>query len=133
MQMRRMVVFMALAVAAACGSGSGRTLPDPGPDAGLDRTKLLTAASASDVAVLCDWTAGRVGGYSMRHVCGGLTLTTPANQAMCVSGFGTIDPSCTATLGDFEDCVNAGINGPCTAGSIPAACLFLLFCGMPML
>ena len=118
-------------VLVACGSGAP-ALPDPGPDAGLDGSTPLVSLTPSEVASLCDWSAGRVGGYGRRRVCGGLTITTAANQATCVTNISGVDPSCTATLGDFEGCVNAAIDGPCTAGAIPSACFFVFSCGMPM-
>jgi hypothetical protein len=132
---RSVALLLPMLLLAGCGSGLPPALPDPGPDAGLDGSSstLLVSLTPSDLAGLCDWTAGRVGGYGRRRVCGGLTLTAPANQMTCVTGFGSVQPSCTATVADFEGCVNAAIDGPCTAGAIPAACFFLLSCGMPML
>jgi hypothetical protein len=115
-----------------CGDGLGPALPDPGPDAGVDQSQMIYGAPAAELATFCDWLAGRLGGYGRTRVCGAASLKTPAGgQGACVADFQQVSATCPLTLGEFGDCVNAAVMGPCPAGSLPEPCFNLLECAMP--
>jgi len=119
-----------VAFCVSCGEG-GVTLPDPGPDAGVDRSQTFGGASAAQLGTFCDWTAGRLGGYGRSATCGGVTLRSPAGgQSECVTTLQQVPASCPVTIGEYQDCVNAIVMGPCTAGAIPQQCLSLFVCAM---
>jgi hypothetical protein len=117
-----------IGVLVACGSsGPGRTLPDPGPSTGLDRAMQLSALTPAQDSQLCDWVAGRVGGYGQRATCSNGDYLYAESQSQCMNPDGGL-ASCTRTVGDLEDCVN-GVVGGCPA--LPFVCIDLLTsCGM---
>jgi hypothetical protein len=106
-------------LAATCG-GQGWT--DPGPDAGIDRTHQVAGSSFDDRVRLCDWLAGRLGGYNRSRTCGMIPFTSTPNQSQCTTGLANTPAECTLTYGELEDCMNALINGPCAADTVPSAC-----------
>jgi len=110
----------------SCG-GDGR----PGPDSGLDGTKPVKSLPETDEKTLCDWTAGRIGGWNRTITCSdGAFLKTAADEATCISkatASAAMSGCSTLTVNDFEDCVNDFVDG---CSSLPAACQFLLGCGM---
>ena len=132
--MRRDLNLFVLVVAtlsvASCDSG-GATLPDPGPNSGLlDTTTTIYGLSADDDATLCSWEAGRLGGYGRSRECGVITISSPSNEADCVSVFQSFSAACPITVLDFQDCVNAAVDGPCPSGSIPGACSNFVYGGL---
>ena len=115
---------------ASCGDGGGATLPDPGRSSGLDTTTTIYGLSAADDATLCDWAAGRLGGYGRSRQCGVITISTPASEAECVSVFQSFSAVCPITVLDFQDCLNTAVDGPCPSGSIPGACSNFAYGGL---
>ncbi|WP_437762760.1 hypothetical protein WMF27_44570 [Sorangium sp. So ce281] len=123
----RVVAALALAAAAGCGDGDGDDLPDPGPSSGLSPELPLFDLPEADAATLCDWVAGRFGGYGRRVDCGGGAFVSSApSRAECVRSYQAADDTCAATIGVVEACVNGAVEGPCTA--LPVDCVELLFC-----
>jgi hypothetical protein len=117
-------LFLGILWSCAPGCGGGATLPDPGPDAGIDPSQDLSTTPPAELGMLCDWLAGRLGGYGRSRSCGGSNLSSPADQAACVTELQTAPTTCTA--GDLEGCTDAVLAGPCVAGAIPAGCFNLL-------
>jgi hypothetical protein len=75
---------------------------------------------------MCQWIAGRFGGYGRRVTCSDGDYLSDA--ASCVN-LPAQPAGCYHTLGDVESCVN-GVVGGCSA--LPAICLSVLVdCGMP--
>jgi hypothetical protein len=109
-----------------CGSGEGRELPDPGPDAGIDPSTPLSGLTPGEEIELCQWIAGRLGGYDRRVTCSdGDFISSKPSCPSPPTPF-----ACYDTVGEMESCIN-GIAGGCTA--LPSTCLsVLLDCGMPM-
>jgi len=121
------LAFFSLAL--ALGSCNGQGWTDPGPDAGVDRTHAVAGASFDDQIRLCDWLAGRLGGYNRTRKCGQIPITSGPNQSACIASLEDITTAeCTFNFGEFEDCLNAIINGPCTDDDIPRACYILADC-----
>lgn len=110
----------------SCGSG-GASLPDPGPDAGVDPSGMFGAISPQELGEICDWYAGRLGGYGRARSCGGFNATVPSTQAACASD---LAKAVDCTVAEFESCIDAMIAGPCVAGAIPAGCIGLVSCGL---
>ena len=112
------------------GCDNGRNLPDPGPTSSLDTSATIPNLSAADDATLCDWLAGRLGDYGRTVHCGSATVSSPASQAMCVTGFQSEPATCAITVGDVQNCTNAALSGPCPGGTTPAACATLIDMGL---
>jgi len=68
---------------------------------------------------LCDWFAPMVGGYGSPPACAMALITAPPDKATCVAEF----PTCTATIGQFEDCMTAIVTAQtlCTQNALIAA------------
>jgi hypothetical protein len=117
---------------AGCGggsSGSGSGLPDPGPASGLSRSERLTSLTPMQRTQLCDWSAGRFGGWGVTKTCAnGNTVSSAQSESTCTYQLSNAGPSCTATVGNVEDCIDGAVPS-CSA--VPLACLeFLIPCGM---
>jgi hypothetical protein len=111
------------------GCGGGQSLPDPGPDAGVDPTTPLATLTPADHQQLCDWAAGRFGGWGRSKACGGTTFSGPASQSSCEQQ-SMSSATCTETVGDLQDCINQVVEG---CQTLPEICLNLLFdCGTVM-
>jgi hypothetical protein len=110
----------------SCG-GAGASLPDPGPDAGVDPSGMFGAISPQEMDEICDWFAGRLGGYGRERSCGGFNATVPSTQAGCVAD---LDMGVDCTVGEFESCIDAMIAGPCVAGDVPIGCVDFVSCGL---
>ena len=93
--------------AAGCGGASGSgTSPVVSNSSGLQKTKMLTALDETERGHFCDWMANKLGGYGHSTDCGaGVSIKSTQDQASCVSQFQP--PSCRATVGDWESCINA--------------------------
>jgi hypothetical protein len=122
-------LFIASLLSSSCGDG-GATLPDPGPTSSLNTTSTIYGLSATDDATLCEWLAGRLGGYGRSQKCGETTVSSPSSEAQCVSVFDSFSADCPITVGDFQGCVNVVVTGTCPSGSIPAACANLVSLGL---
>jgi hypothetical protein len=112
--MTRLVRTLVLATMMAAGCGGG----DGGP-AGVDGTKQISAASASDKAALCDWFAGKVGGYGTPSTCADGFIEAPPTKQECLDSF----PSCAVTVSQFEDCIDTIVaaQNTCTPQSLAEA------------
>lgn len=108
---------------AACGGGGG---------SGVSRSKSLGSLSDSEIMDLCEY----VTDVEARVVdCGGGTTVTieASTVAECVTDQKAISASCTATVGDAEDChddsEDLSDEQICGGGSgIPKSCLALIAC-----
>jgi hypothetical protein len=96
---------------------------------GLDSTSRIAELTQSQQGALCDWLATQYGGYGKTVNCanGAGSEVGPASQADCASGLAQASQSrtsCTATVGDFQDCTKWEIESACSSspGSAPAAC-----------
>lgn len=109
-------------------AGGGRDLPDPGPSSGLDPTAPLVGLDTASETTLCEWIGGRIGGYGHRVTCtnGDYISSLPVQQ--CLAGYQMIDPTCTATVGTVESCVNDAVDG---CASFPYDCFTLAICAQP--
>ena len=123
------LVVAALAICPGACGGSSPTLPDPGPDAGIDPSQRVPEVPPADLAAFCDWMAGRLGGYGRQRSCGDVRLSSPSDQAACVKTLQMVSVVC--AIGDLESCANAVVSGPCMAGVVPGGCANLVSCGAP--
>jgi hypothetical protein len=111
----RMVLLGVCAV--GCGGSSG----------GVDDNELLVDVTPTQAVALCKQLSSD---YPQKTVsCGsGVNVTVGDNGSDCASegsGSNTIPASCTATVGDAENCVAAEYGDPCALASgsdIPQAC-----------
>ena len=87
--------------------------------AGLDRSKPISSVTEAEKDTLCDWFAPMVGGYGSTPACAIALISAPPDKATCVAEF----PACTATIGQFEDCMAAIVTAQtaCTQNAITAA------------
>ncbi len=108
--------------ALACGSGDGSSGGGPPPP--IDRGAQISAIGSTDYGELCDWASAELGGYGHTVSCpNGTTVGAYSSHEACVSQ--PIPSSCTATVGEYEDCVTAIAASPslCTfISDPPAAC-----------
>jgi hypothetical protein len=93
------------------GGGIGMT--------GLDRSKPISSVTEAERNMLCDWFAPMLGGYGSTPACAMALISAPPDKATCVAEF----PSCTATIGQFEDCMTAIVTAQtlCTQNALTAA------------
>jgi hypothetical protein len=120
------VAFVVFGVAlAACGDSS---TPDPGPSSGVDADTRIIDLSDANAVALCDWVAGKFGGYGRGVTCtDGTTLSARQTRELCLMDYRNASPSCTATVGDIEQCTNEGV-GPPRCATVPAACFVVIPC-----
>jgi hypothetical protein len=115
---------------AACGTDPGSpAMPDPGPISGLARDKEIVQLTSDERIKLCDWSAGRFGGYGRTVTCAdGTYLASRESQDRCVADWTHAGPQCSLTVRDLEDCTNGMVSRP-TCQTIPAACFAIIPCG----
>jgi hypothetical protein len=96
----------------------------------VDPTTMLASLTSADHQELCNWVAGRLGGWGASVMCSdGDTFSGPASESSCAQQSMSA-VTCTETVADLQDCINQIVGG-CQA--IPVTCLNLLFdCGMVM-
>jgi hypothetical protein len=101
------------------GSGGGATGGGGAGMTGLDRSKPISSVTEAEKDTLCDWFTPMVGGYGSTPACALALITAPQDKATCVAEF----PACTATIGQFEDCMMAIVTAQnlCTQNAITAA------------
>jgi hypothetical protein len=80
------------------GGGTG------GAPAGLDRSRTISTLTEAEKGEVCDWFAPMAGGYGAAPTCANWIVAAPPDKATCV---GDDFPNCTATVGQFQDCVVA--------------------------
>jgi hypothetical protein len=116
---------------ASCdGDDSGPALPDPGPDSGLDPSQAMIDLTEEEVGTLCDWGAGRFGGYNRGRTCSdGSYLGSQKSRQACVNDWKNAPASCTATVGKIEDCINGTVKATTCTG-VDFNCFELLFCAL---
>src|SRR5262249_55988741 len=92
---------------------------------GLDRSTEIVKLTPAQAGHLCDWVAGRLGGWGRRQTCSdGLYVSAPPSEAACESQFASANPSiCTATVGMLEDCVGQTLP---VCQSVPGVCFEVL-------
>jgi hypothetical protein len=83
--------------------------------AALDPSAPIASLSPTEKAELCDWEAGRLGGYGTTTTCptGDSGIILPASQASCVAGFASSTNTCQALVQDEYNCVNFLVEDPC--------------------
>jgi hypothetical protein len=93
--------------------------PKPvGPTSGVDPDKTIGSLSSSEKKQLCDWQAGKTGGYGTTTKCeGGISLSNPKSQAACVQ---KLPASCAATVAQVEECVKVDAQDPCALAILSA-------------
>jgi hypothetical protein len=97
------------------GSDSGPagqcTTPTTTATSGVTGTKQLGSLTAGEKTMICDWAAGRYGGYGCKHTCdGGVSTTFSADASTCSA---KIKPGCTATVAQLEECYGVDSADPC--------------------
>ena len=103
-------------------------MPDPGPSTGLDANARIVDLSLADATALCDWVAGRFGGYGQGVTCtDNTTLSARQSRELCVMDFQNVSSTCTATVGNIQDCTNGAVAQPRCA-AVPAVCFVILTC-----
>jgi hypothetical protein len=100
--------------AAACGGSGGG-----GGPGGVDRAKQVSAVTAADRELLCDWFAAQVGGYGAAPTCAQSFITAPPSKTECTTDF----PVCAVTVGSLQDCMETILDAQavCTEASLTAA------------
>ena len=104
----------------ACGGD------DDGARSGLDPGATVTSLSPGDLTSLCAWSAETQGGAGTTTECGDHTVTVN-DAAACADGF--TGKTCTLTVGEFEECIQALRDDPCTAIQ-SAACGPIIQCAL---
>ncbi|MBX3190352.1 MAG: hypothetical protein KF819_25355 [Labilithrix sp.] len=93
--------------------------PTVGPTSGVDPDKTLGELGSSEKKALCDWQAGVRGGYGKKTTCeGGVSVSTPKNQAACLQDINL--PSCQATVAEVEACIKVDAADPCAFAVLKA-------------
>ena len=114
--MVRVAWLSASLVMMACGGSSG---------SGVSGTKKLVDLNASEQDKLCAFQVDAEGGARTVD-CGGGTSVTIHDKATCLTDFGHISASCTATVKQAEQCFDAIGMDPCNFGG--GACTVVLQC-----
>ena len=84
--------------------------------------------SDADATALCDWVAGRFGGYGHGVTCtNGMTVTARQTRELCVMDYQNVSPTCPVTVGEIEACANQSV-GPPVCASVPSVCAALIAC-----
>ena len=74
-------------------------------ESGLDGSRALSDLNADERGKLCDWTAGKAGGYGQVYTCAGAEVSiAKANRDECVAA---LPATCGATVAQSENCVRA--------------------------
>jgi hypothetical protein len=119
---------LAVAVGVAGPACDESMLPDPGPSSGIDPQTSLTELTDAEILALCDWIAGRLGGYGRGVTCmEGGTISARQTRALCVMDFENYPPACPFTVADVEQCDNDLVSEP-VCEMVPAICSALIAC-----
>lgn len=99
-----LVASLVLSLAACGGGGDGPT------SSGVDPTTPIAALTTGEVQTFCAWAVDQQGGPGHMASCGDTTITTQT-EAECEASL--VGVTCTATVADFETCLNAIDGDPC--------------------
>jgi len=122
------VTFAVVVAAASSACGGDSSTPDPGPSSGVSTGTRIVDLSEADATALCDWVAGRFGGYGHGVMCtNGMTVSARQSRELCVMDYHNAAATCPVTVGDIEACANESI-GPPVCASVPPVCAALLAC-----
>lgn len=122
------VAFAVVVAASGSACGGDSSTPDPGPSSGVSTGTRVVDLSEADATALCDWVAGRFGGYGHGVTCSnGTTVSARQSRELCVMDYRTVSPTCPVTVSDIEACANQSI-GPPVCASVPSVCAALIAC-----
>jgi hypothetical protein len=108
-------------VLAACGGGA-----DFPPESGVDPSLTVADLPTTDLDTLCTWSIDAVGGPDHVSNCGDFMFTNDT-YAECVADLETW--TCTATVADYEACINATGGDACKVLT-ESACLVFFECSV---
>ena len=111
---------------AACTGSEQEEVP---PESGVDRSEPFPDLNLNEMLALCDWTAGKLGGYGMTQDCG----TFLGTHQECIDAMDEpLRGGCALTVGAWEDCVSALGGDPCRLETVEpdARCVPLVECGV---
>jgi hypothetical protein len=113
--MTRVATAVLLAVLSVSGCGGGS---DSGP-AGVDGSKQISDLSLAEEEALCDWFAGKAGGYGKPKTCAEGFISAPADKAECIADF----PDCSVKVSVFESCIEKimAAQATCTTAALAGA------------
>nr|HEX4312580.1 hypothetical protein [Kofleriaceae bacterium] len=118
--MTRVAPALALAVASAIGCDS--------PAGALNANIELIDLDTQQIGQECQYLADTY--PQVQATCNGVTTVIGQNVANCNTSSGDVPTTCTATVGQFEDCVSASYSDPCGSGdTVSKACQALDGCG----
>lgn len=106
---------------------------DVGDGSALEPSKALSELDDVEIGEFCDWSAARMGGYGFEQMCAGsTTVRVHRSREDCVASTrrGAAEPACTATVADFESCLDA-LGGDACRIVTESECAFLLTCATP--
>jgi hypothetical protein len=108
--MRNIIVISTMFATTACTSS----------DSGLDRNIELGTLTSAEISQECDFVASLP---SKSATCsdGSVATVGGTSKAACVAMFNAVPASCTATVGNADDCFNGMEADPCN-GPFSAAC-----------
>jgi len=121
MKLKRLATVVGLGIVmASCGGDGGAT----GPGAsGLEKSRPWSGLTTAEKGALCDWVAGKFGGYGMTIDCGnGTGIASNSSQQGCID---SVPASCGATVAEYEQCAN---DATCETGPFPPSCAPLIAC-----
>jgi hypothetical protein len=112
---------------------AGLTAACGGDGSGVSRSKSLVSLSDGERTELCEYLADTVE-ERVVNCGGGVVITSRARSVTsCVATHEALPASCTATVGDAEDCSEdyAALTEQqlCADARLPAACQALVACG----
>lgn len=121
--------FLELPLGAMCRSNPASTCNPrtTAPSSDVGGTQTIANLTVTELGQLCDWAAGRAGGYGCKVECSSdSSFETKANKSACMASLN----ECTATVIQYEDCHNALLADPCdlTAALQTTACQAMLDC-----
>ena len=73
---------------------------------GVAPDKPLRRLGLDERTVVCEWRAGRLGGYGQRRACGGAAVASGSSRDACVQSLARLPAACAATVSKAEACSN---------------------------
>jgi len=97
-------VLICLLACLGCGGSTGSDAP-----ANVPTAATLGSLDGQQMAALCDWQNGKIGGYGKSVQCdSGMSFQSDASQAGCVKSLIASSQRCpTMTVSTVEACINA--------------------------